>query len=293
MLLLVTFSLSLTIDDIAIAVQSNVHYIEQLILPMSQTWYQLVPEVHIYTDSLNDTMLRPFGANPRSNVIFHVFSRFGRVHMGSRFSGGWDLAQSRHLHAIADLYDRQPHKSFYMICDDDTFVLPSNLVHSLSTLDADGVAVYGLVYGARDFVSIFFRQPSPRFNHGGAGIVIPRGMMKLVGPTLRNCSDSFEVAAIGSDMRLAWCISRLLVNGRYLNNWDVHRNLRGINPFRPGNDFHSMLGGQQLSFHNVPANLSIELFRSLVTVIDPDSYFDWQSVAFQPLKIKTSCWAAS
>jgi hypothetical protein len=66
----------------------------------------------------------------------------------------------------------------------------------------------------------------------------------------------------------------------------VHRNLRGINPFRPGNDFHFMLTGRQLSFHNVPDNLSIELFHSIVTIIDGDSYFDWESVAFQPLKIE-------
>jgi hypothetical protein len=161
MLLLVTFSWSLTIDDIAIAVQSNVRYIEQLILPMSQTWYQLVPEVDVYTDALDEAALAAFGANSRSHVFFHVLSGFGGVHIGTRFAAGWDLAQSRHLHAIADLYDRHPHKSFYFICDDDTFVLPANLVRSLDGLDADGVAVYGLVYGVREFASIFFRRPAP------------------------------------------------------------------------------------------------------------------------------------
>jgi hypothetical protein len=204
MLLFVTLSWSLTIDDIAIAVQSNVHYIERLILPMSQTWFQLVPEVHVYTDALPDAALPPFMANPRSKVFFHVLSDFGQVHVGTRFSSGWDLAQSRHLHAIADLCDRHPHKSFYFICDDDTFVLPSNLVRSLEALDADSLAVYGLVYGTREFASIFFRRPGPRFNHGGAGIVVPRGMMAQVGPRLRTCSDAFEIAAMGSDMRLAW-----------------------------------------------------------------------------------------
>jgi hypothetical protein len=113
-------------------------------------------------------------------------------------------------------------------------------------------------------------------------------MMAHVGPRLRNCSGAFEIAGMGSDMRLARRINRLIVNGRHLNNWDVHRNLRVINPFRPADDFHLVLAGQQLSFHNVPANMSIDLFDSLVTIIDRDSYFDWQSVAFQPLKIDMS-----
>jgi hypothetical protein len=103
---------------------------------MSRTWYELVPEVNVYSDALPDYTWRPFEASKRSNVFFHQTGAFGHALEGSNYRSKWDYAQSRHLSAMSDLYFRYLTKKFCFFCGDDTFVNPTNLLSALSALNS-------------------------------------------------------------------------------------------------------------------------------------------------------------
>jgi hypothetical protein len=276
--LLLARSLSLSFDDVAIGVLSGKECLLTRVLPMSRTWYQLVPEVNVYSDALPDLIWPNFEGNNRSNVFFHQTGAFGHVNEGSLAQSEWNRAQSRHLPALLDLYSRYPTKKFYFFCDDDTFVNPTNLLSALGNLNSSDELMYGRVYNVPDFVKAFFVREGIQFNHGGSGVVITAALMARLAPLLSDCNNAFEIHNVASDIRLALCIDHFLQD---LSK--PQRHLTGINSGHPGEDFLFMNPGPQLSFHFITDNLTFRLFDTLVTVVDNDTYIDWGSLAFQPV----------
>jgi hypothetical protein len=286
--LLLAPSLTLTLDDIAVGVLTGNESITKRILPMSRCWYQLVPEVNIYTDVVPDSIWPEVSSNPRVNLFFHTSTATSHHLVGTEFETGWNTAQSRHFHAIADLYDRYPKKKFYFICDDDTFLLPDNLLRKLNETDPTAPVILGYIFTVIGFAHPFFPNTSveqPFFAHGGSGIVISAGAMAIVGPHLRNCSDQFEIANLGSDMRLAACLSHRRVNGTFFPNRESFVPLKGLNPHRPDLIEGALPPGLAVTFHHVFAEFAQAMFDRVIEA-HGNRYRDWQGIMFQPLYLE-------
>jgi hypothetical protein len=278
---MVALSLSeaLTLDDIAICIFSGRDAISARVIGMSHSWYQLVPEVNIYTDSIPAVSWVHLLSNRRASLFFHTTNAHPDSLVGSEFENGWQTAQTRHLYAIADLFDRYPDKKFYFVGDDDTFLMPANLVRVLRPYAPDSIQMFGRLYGVFPHFFPFFRPMGPPadFVHGGAGVVISHGLMAMVGPRLRNCSRIFDIGRMPSDIRLAACLRRLP-----LALWRAQVRLAGFNSNRPEDDIARLAPGDQVTFHQV---IGGNMFRAMVAE-EADGFYDWQGVAFQPMKIE-------
>jgi hypothetical protein len=254
---------------------------------MSHAWYQLIPEVHIYTDIIPESSWSDLLTNTRSNLTFHGTDAFAHYSVGTEWEFGWNDAQSRHLRAIADIYARYPNKHFYIILDDDTFLLPSNLLHTFETINPELIHSYGVVYTAISYSHPFYHHNDTGhyFTHGGGGIILSQGLMKHLGPRLRNCSEQLEIAILGSDIRLAICISHTSVNGILLDSDKVHQQI--------ASGFHSDMPdvvlqmsydrpeGPQLTFHHVTDENVAVLFNGMITEFENDYYLDWSSISYR------------
>jgi hypothetical protein len=275
----------LSIDDLAIGILTGQKFMKERIIPMAHTWYQLVPEVDIYTDDIPEELWPAILSANRSNLFFHKNNAFPHHLHGTEFELDWNGAQSRHLHAMADLWERHPDKQFYFFCDDDTFVLPSSLLDALSRVNSNAKHIYGHVSGVIAFGNPFFPdypRVLPWFNHGGSGFAVARGLMSVIGPKLRNCSSIFEIVNLGSDIRLGACASHIGVGGARLKNNAIHVAVRGFNPDMPHVDREKILPGRQVTFHHAERDATMKLFETAATV-DGDRYWDWAFLAFQPI----------
>jgi hypothetical protein len=87
------------------------------------------------------------------------------VHIGKAY--GWELDALKFIAGLELLYEKIPNKKWYMILDDDTFVIKSSLENFLSHLDPDVPQYIGNAVG--DFKG--------RFAHGGSGVLISGAAM--------------------------------------------------------------------------------------------------------------------
>jgi hypothetical protein len=275
---------AVTLDDIAIGVFSSAECFETRILPMARTWALLAPQVDVYIErNVSSSLWRGLLRRPRAGLVFHVQAWEPLELYGSRFETSWNWGQFRHLHAIADLWERYPNRSFYLLCDDDTFLIPANLLRLANAVDSESFHVYGKCFMAVEFVDRFSRLDGTAFTHGGAGALITGALMRAVGPHLRRCARAFAIPNIGSDIRLAVCIARL--PGRPLWNADVHVPTQGFNSEVPDAEAELMSPGLQYSVHKVTERLADHVFAQVVTRVDDATYLDWSPVIYRLVKI--------
>jgi hypothetical protein len=210
---------ALALEDIAISIITTGRLIIPRIVPMARAWYQLVPEIHLYTDTMPESAWSDLLSNHRCNIIFHMTNHTAHHLVGTRLDIGWNVGASRYLDEVADFWERNPGKKWYIVADDDTFLIPKNLIKALQPLNPDTPGVYGREYQAPWFGWGAFPDSAftdPRFMHGGAGLIMSRAMMNFVGPRLRNCSDYLEIPNLGADIRLSACINHIRdKDGRY------------------------------------------------------------------------------
>jgi hypothetical protein len=179
--------------------------------------------------------------------------------------------------AFADLFERYPNKSFYFFCDDDSFVVPANLLHFAGTLNSEKLAVYGKFYYGAWFADPFYDGTTPAFIHGGAGQLYTGALMRAVGPHLRKCGRVFDIPAMGSDQRIAICIARTVTK----DTPQKHRG--GFNSCSPMTDRNMIAVSRQVTFHRIFRDEFDVMFGAVVTMIDSERYIDWSPIAFRPV----------
>jgi hypothetical protein len=282
--LLISALSALTLDDFAIGILASVNCLESRIFPMARTWYRFVPRVDIYIErNLSTSEINTTRQQLRANLSFHAQVIEPHVYYGTAMETAWDWAQGRHLAAMSDLWERYPNKSFYFICDDDTFVLPSNLLRFANTVDSEELAIYGKVFFAYPAASTFSHLSDMVITHGGSGQLISGGLMRVIGPRLRFCAEAFAIAHCASDIRLAICVARTKVNGEILSNDLIHQQAFGFNGDVPDQDIDQLPVVAQISFHRVIDENAYELFDHMLTIFD-DAYYDWSSIAFRVIR---------
>lgn len=216
MFLFFAFTESINISDVAFCSWSGAGCIKNRILPNSRTWYQLLPEVTIYAEDF-----RPGEAeecvkqNNHLNIHFRKLDLQTFALMGSEFDTAWNHAQARHLVSMHDFVERNPGKEWYVFFDDDTYFFMDNLMDFLETHDPNKDAMYGVTYGVASFSTPFFKNiyKFHDFVHGGSGIIISKSFIQRVKDKFLPCSDIFNLANVGSDIRFALCLERYFDDG--------------------------------------------------------------------------------
>jgi hypothetical protein len=180
-------------------------------MSLSQTWFQHVPEVHLYTDSVTDEEIaRIYSFTAHSRLDIYVHPVVAHALVGTDWERPYDHSQLRHLLAMADLYDRRPGADWFLFGDDDTFVYPSALVDYISRHDPAAPQIHGRVFKGVDGLDYFFGRGryAATFAQGGAGVVISAPVLRGVIHRLRDCAETFTSPRFVSDLRFAACLRR-------------------------------------------------------------------------------------
>jgi hypothetical protein len=263
-------SSTLGYGDVVFGVWSGREYTTRRVVSQAGTWYQLVPEIHIYSDEFaNDSISLVLNESNRTNIVFHPFGHKGGHLMGSEWEHRWYYAQTRHLLTMADLYERFPNKTWYIWADDDTYLYPDSVLAYLDRQDATVLRVFGVVYCSWDTVAEII-EPIRRchpFCQGGAGAFFSHKMMSSIAPFLRNCSEMFNDPNFAGSMRLAICIERFIGT----DNWNigdaampVQGRLHSSNPLT-----ETELGGGirfPLSFHRMRHVLLYQIWNATESI---------------------------
>lgn len=201
----------LSLNDLAFGIWTGIETFDTRMIPLSKTWLQLVPEIHVYSDEipLNSSESIVNSSN-HLNIKFHEMPMKSHHLVGTKFSGKWNSVQSRHLFAVVDLYKRYPNRTWYILGDDDTYLYPEALISFLSQQDPNVAQIFGKTFYVFDQINRFFPYPEKAhsFVQGGAGILIPKKMMSIIHQYLPMCAEIYTGFNFPSDMRLSACIQR-------------------------------------------------------------------------------------
>ena len=117
-------------------------------------------------------------------------------------SAGWKLDAHKNLPGFKLLYEKYPDKEWYIMLDDDTYLLPMNLKNALRGKNPDKEWYLGApnVFVGCDGVKEF--GGGPEFAHGGTGIFISRGAMKKMYGIVDTCIEKYQDCWAG-DVRVS------------------------------------------------------------------------------------------
>lgn len=287
-------SACLTLDDVAFGIWTGADVFDKRVISMAETWFKLVPALHIYSDAFDNKSLEStVNSSNHLNLFFHETPTFSHYLVGTQWDDKWNQVQNRHLYALSDLYTREPHKAWYVVGDDDTFLFPNSLVLFLSQLPLDDEHIYGRPFIVFDHVNPFFMNPDKQhvFVQGGAGIAIPHKIMEKMAGKLENCTQIFSGSNFASDMRLAACLERFF-------GYEVERDSAEKSVFRYGRGFHGDGPTKEtaphrqllLTYHHIVPPLTGQLWMACFTKWTDDRgvdhYIDWTSVAMRDIVVE-------
>jgi hypothetical protein len=284
---------SVTLDDIAIGIWSGVEVFTERVLPMSRTWFRLVPSLHVYSDELVNTSLEAIvNCTNHLNLFFHETPTFSHYMVGSQWDNKWNNVQNRHLYSLGDLYFREPDKKWYFLGDDDTFLYPNVLAEFLSSVPDNDTHIHGRIFHAFDHVNFVFRERDSDhlFVQGGAGIVIPAEIMRDLAPKMENCTQMFSGVNFPSDMRLSACLERLFnysvdpgVPGVFVH---AHGMLNGDTPMREV----AVWQRPPITYHHIVPPLIEQVWMGAFSLWTDaagiDVYVDWSWIAMKEMPIE-------
>ena len=203
---------NLTFDDFAFGIWTGEKMLKKRVYDLAKTWIKLMPQIDIYSDYINDKdALEILNTSNHLNITFHSIPTFAHHLFGTSFDNVWNHAQSRHLIAFHDLYQRYPNKKWYFLGDDDTFLLPDGIISTLKNYSYNERQIIGHLFGNFPFLSKFFQSGKKvyDFAQGGAGFFVSKAMMDYVAPHIIDCSSFYESYNFVSDTRISACIDFL------------------------------------------------------------------------------------
>ncbi|KAJ3199071.1 hypothetical protein HDU82_000742 [Entophlyctis luteolus] len=124
---------------------------------------------------------------------------------------GWTLDAHKNLPAYHLLRERFPNADWYIMFDDDTYVMLENLADFLGTLNASKPFYIGQPNRFKGCDGVKEFGHGPLFAQGGAGIIISRGGMNAMMPILDECIVKYKTCWAG-DIRTGLCMRDAGVN---------------------------------------------------------------------------------
>lgn len=282
---------TLTFDDTVFGVWSGKEYTTRRVVSQAASWYQLLPEIHLYSDLFDKEGIKSvINESNHTNIVFHKFGHKGGHLIGTEWEHRWYYAQTRHLLTMADLYERFPNKSWYIWADDDTYLYPKAILEFLEKQDQNEFLVFGVIYCAWDSVAAIIepvRQCHP-FAQGGAGVFISHKMMSSIAPYLRNCSEMFNDPNFAGSMRFAICIERNIGT----DIWNIGDAAKPMHPrLHSGNPLAETEDRSQhpLSFHRMRHVLLYQIWNATESIwTDGDGkerHCEWDNITMSPFEI--------
>ena len=288
---LIYFSFQLSFDEIGFAVWSGREYTTRRVVSQAGTWYQLIPEVHVYSDEYyNGSIETVLKESNHTNIVFHDFGHKGGHLIGSEFEHRWYYAQTRHLLTIADFYERFPNKKWYIWSDDDTYLYPESILNLLDKYDSRNPLIFGVTYCSWDSVAEIIepKRNCHPFAQGGAGVFFSHNFMSSIHPYLRNCSEMYNDPNFAGSMRLAICVERFLG----IDKWEVGKTIFNLSPrLHSSNPLQETEGGVKfpLSFHRMRHFLLYNIWNATESVwIDGDGkirHVSWDNITMSTFHI--------
>ena len=209
------------IDNITftISVWSGKEQIQKL-LAQAKTWFKSFDEILIFSDIFWPGTCRRIqkAAYPTKVQCISLGSDLAKHLEGSEFDHPWFYAQNRFLPAMKKTYDMFSNASFFIFCDDDTYILKEPLYEEMKTVILNQPRGIGRSYCSWDKIATDM-VPQRSFCHpflqGGAGVVLNNKLMEGIEGQLLNCSERFNDAEFAGSMRFAICAERVFG----INNW--------------------------------------------------------------------------
>lgn len=282
---------SVTLDDIVWVVWSGKECLATRVNQLSKAWFMLVPHVHVYTDFADEDVLENITkSNPHVNITFHLTQLRGEYLIGSAFETPYNLAQSRHILSMADIYQLYPNKKWYFFCDDDCYLEPSKVLRMCQT-------VYGTQFGmSYYFIEETYKffpgtNPTRTFHHGGPGIAVTHQLMEKAGPRLMECDSIYRASKLGSDIRLSACYGRIFgLREWYYRGFEA--NTYGFfNSNTPDHNifWESEMNERILSYHLIQQNDTIKIWKSHVSMWKDSKnqtlHTDWSNIMLQNMPL--------
>lgn len=291
--LLIFLSIQLSYDDVAFAVWSGREYTTRRVVSQAATWYQLVPEIHVYSDEFfNGSLELVLNESNKTNIIFHDFGHKGGHLMGSEWEHRWYYAQTRHLLTMADFYERFPNKKWYIWADDDTYLYPESIMNFLDQQNSSKFVVFGITYCSWDSVAEIIepKRVCHPFAQGGAGVFYSHTFMSSISPYLRNCSEMFNDPNFAGSMRLAICIERFIG----VDQWNLGSTAINLSPrLHSSNPLQETEEGSvkfPMSFHRMRHALLYQIWNATESVwIDGkgrDRHTSWDNITMSTFQIE-------
>lgn len=284
-------SFQLSYDDVAFAVWSGREYTTRRVVSQAATWYQLIPEIHIYSDEfLEDSIDLVLNESNLTNIVFHEFGHKGGHLMGSEWEHRWYYAQTRHLLTMADFYERFPNKKWYIWADDDTYLYPESIMNFLNSKNSSQFVVFGITYCTWDSVAEIIepKRNCHPFAQGGAGVLYSHTFMKSIAPYLRNCSEMFNDPNFAGSMRLAICIERFIG----VEYWNMGQQAVNLSPrLHSSNPLQETEDGVKfpMSFHRMRHILLYQIWNATESIwIDGDNHYrhvSWDNITMSTFNI--------
>ena len=157
-------------------------------------WHTEYESVHAYTFDAVD---------PRSRLATIVQHVELLNHSAGRAEKSVKTSLNLQTHAFKLAYERDPTADFYMVVDDDTYIVRSSLLDLLRPLNASRPHLLG---------KCTFRAnmppPFPRMIYsavGGSGILMSGALVRALMPHFDDCRAAWHSMAAHSDMRVGQC----------------------------------------------------------------------------------------
>ena len=118
---------------------------------------------------------------------------------------GWKVDAYKNIPGFKELWKRFPEKDWYLMIDDDTYLLLDNLLNFLEGLDPKEPIYMGAPHiqvgcdGIKDY------NDSLPFAQGGSGIIISYGAMKKAQHIWDHCMEKYK-KCWGGDIRISVCM---------------------------------------------------------------------------------------
>jgi hypothetical protein len=278
--------------DMAVGIISGNEVLMSRFFAQAQTWVPQFPEVYVYSDFFPNTSKKDIAAaSPRSKIHFVEIRNVAEHLIGSQWHLPWYHAQPRFLPGMYHLWKNNPKATWYVVGDDDTYLIIRNIIRRLQKVNSSTPAVMSFFWCTWETVAEFMRplRNCHPFAQGGSGVVFSHTLMDMLGPHLMECNQKYNDAEHAASMRVAVCGERLFgyenwMAGAYIKPWKS-----GIHPTSPG---VTITGGNTWdppgSFHQVQPNDMFALKRSHIAEVGGGYYYDFAGYAFRNIPLELS-----
>ena len=273
-------------DDIGYIISTGENVMEQRISAQARSWFQFIPEVHVYSNKINESVVKKIvSQNNHVNIIFHEFDIISYALIGSQKGDKWNMAQQRHLPHIADSIQFMPQKKWYMFLDDDTFLLPDSIPLFLSDHINEKNSIYGLIWASFIVLNKFYLQEDQThiFSQGGAGVFIAAPILHNISSFLPLCNTQISGFNIPSDLKFSMCMERFYGNSIFKNYHPINDNIIHGDRVEKSKPRDSMKNWT-MTFHHIESENSDQLFNASTSrwtdAFGCDRFVSWSHIAF-------------